>query len=157
MLRQAFQSSDNVYLVFSANKSGEFFGLARMRSSLYTSKSENNPPSLATQNDLKSPEPQSMITAASDGAPAGKVYDDSVRGTIFWEASRTPVVKDSEEKSEASQRRQFDVDWLSTSRVPFFRTRGLRNPWNGLKEIKIARDGTELEPNVGRHLIRLFV
>jgi hypothetical protein len=32
----------------------------------------------------------------------------------------------------------------------------LRNPWNGNKEIKISRDGTELEPSVGARLLREF-
>lgn len=50
----------------------------------------------------------------------------------------------------------FRVEWLSTARLPFYRTRGLRNAWNSNREVKIARDGTELEPAVGRRLIGLF-
>lgn len=50
----------------------------------------------------------------------------------------------------------FRLEWLSTARLPFYRTRGLRNPWNSNREVKIARDGTELEPSVGRRLIGLF-
>ena len=50
----------------------------------------------------------------------------------------------------------FRIQWLSTERVPFHRTRGLRNPWNANREVKIARDGTEIEPSVGRKLIALF-
>lgn len=50
----------------------------------------------------------------------------------------------------------FKLEWLSTTRLPFYRTRGLRNPWNSNREVKIARDGTELEPSVGRRLIGLF-
>jgi hypothetical protein len=50
----------------------------------------------------------------------------------------------------------FKLEWLSVTRLPFYRTRGLRNPWNSNREVKIARDGTELEPSVGRKLIGLF-
>jgi hypothetical protein len=50
----------------------------------------------------------------------------------------------------------FKLEWLSTTKLPFYRTRGLRNPWNSNREVKIARDGTELEPSVGRRLISLF-
>jgi hypothetical protein len=50
----------------------------------------------------------------------------------------------------------FKVKWLSTNRLPFYRTRGLRNPWNANREVKIARDGTELETSVGRRLIEMF-
>jgi hypothetical protein len=45
---------------------------------------------------------------------------------------------------------------LATSRLPFYRTRGLRNPWNSNREVKIARDGTELEPGIGAKLLQLF-
>lgn len=50
----------------------------------------------------------------------------------------------------------FKIVWVSTDKLPFFRTRGLRNPWNANREVKIARDGTEIEPSVGRRLISMF-
>lgn len=50
----------------------------------------------------------------------------------------------------------FKIVWMSTDKLPFFRTRGLRNPWNANREVKIARDGTEIEPSVGRRLISMF-
>lgn len=50
----------------------------------------------------------------------------------------------------------LQVEWLSLVRVPFFRTRGLRNSWNANREVKIARDGTEIENMVGRRLLDLF-
>ena len=40
--------------------------------------------------------------------------------------------------------------------VQFQRTRLLRNPWNGNREVKISRDGTELEPSVGARLLKEF-
>ena len=50
----------------------------------------------------------------------------------------------------------FRVEWISTSRLPFYRTRGLRNALNANREVKIARDGTELEATVGRRLLQMF-
>lgn len=50
----------------------------------------------------------------------------------------------------------FRIAWLSTHPLPFYRTRGLRNPWNANREVKIARDGTELETSVGRRLVQIF-
>ncbi len=47
----------------------------------------------------------------------------------------------------------FKVEWICTERLPFFRTRHLRNPWNKDREVKVSRDGTELEPLVGQQLI----
>ena len=50
----------------------------------------------------------------------------------------------------------FKLTWVSTNRLPFYRTRGLRNPWNSNREVKIARDGTELETSVGARLVQMF-
>ncbi|KAI0927339.1 hypothetical protein AcV5_007896 [Taiwanofungus camphoratus] len=47
----------------------------------------------------------------------------------------------------------FKVQWIRTDRLPFHRTRHLRNPWNHDREVKVSRDGTELEPSVGQALL----
>lgn len=47
----------------------------------------------------------------------------------------------------------FKLQWIKTERLPFYRTRHLRNPWNHDREIKVSRDGTELEPSVGQALL----
>lgn len=47
----------------------------------------------------------------------------------------------------------FPVSWIRTERLPFFRTRHFRNPWNNGREVKVSRDGTELEPSVGQLLL----
>ena len=47
----------------------------------------------------------------------------------------------------------FVLQWIKTERLPFFRTRHLRNPWNHDREVKVSRDGTELEPSVGQALL----
>lgn len=47
----------------------------------------------------------------------------------------------------------FKVEWLCTERLPFYSTRHLRNPWNQDREIKVSRDGTEVEPGVGQQLL----
>jgi hypothetical protein len=47
----------------------------------------------------------------------------------------------------------FKVEWIRHERLPFWRTRHLRNPWNQDREVKVSRDGTELEPAVGQALL----
>ena len=47
----------------------------------------------------------------------------------------------------------FAVEWISTQKLPFNRTRQIRNPWNHDREVKVSRDGTELEPTVGQMLL----
>ncbi|KAL2883548.1 hypothetical protein SGCOL_001231 [Colletotrichum sp. CLE4] len=176
-LNAAFNAVDNVYLVFSANKSGEYFGYARM-----TSQINEDPdaaiefaPKAQSANDVDLP--KAIPTEPTEFAPKGRIIDDSARGTIFWEAEREDGESgDEEEETEVEQSdvssrksgnqeadgttkawgKPFKLEWLSTARLPFYRTRGLRNPWNSNREVKIARDGTELEPSVGRRLIGLF-
>ncbi|KIE01948.1 YTH domain protein, partial [Metarhizium majus ARSEF 297] len=170
-LNDAFQASrlpSELGLDIS-NKSGEYFGYARMISEINEDPAaaiKFAPKVASTANvDL----PIAIPTDATEHAPRGKIIDDSARGTIFWEAERDDSETESDMESESTSDnangtedetkawgKPFKLEWLSTSRLPFFRTRGLRNPWNSNREVKIARDGTELEPSVGRRLIGLF-
>lgn len=106
---------------------------------------------------------------ATEHAPKGYVVDDAARGTIFWEADANATTESNDADEGATQGETakldinlqslghpFKVEWLSTEKVPFNRARGLRNPWNQNREVKIARDGTEIEPSVGRRLVSLF-
>jgi hypothetical protein len=159
-----------VYLIFSANKSGEYFGYAKMTSPI------NDDPAAAIEfapkaHTVEDPElPKAIPTPATEFAPKGRIIDDSARGTIFWEVERDEndgSEDDDEIRSNRSDQdlestarkawgKPFQVEWVSTTRLPFYRTRGLRNPWNSNREVKIARDGTELETAVGRRLLGLF-
>ena len=47
----------------------------------------------------------------------------------------------------------FKVQWIRVGKLPFNRTRHLRNPWNHDREVKVSRDGTELEPTLGQALL----
>ena len=161
-LSRAYEEADNVYLIFSANKSGEYFGYARMASAI-----SGEPVNLSLGSTPDEPRssgaPQSIPTPATATAPRGRVIDDSARGTIFWEAEHSdgdddesPEKESGESASGQNWGRQFTIEWLSTTRLPFYRTRGLRNPWNANREVKIARDGTELESDIGRRLVQMF-
>ncbi|OAP61809.1 hypothetical protein AYL99_04012 [Fonsecaea erecta] len=176
VLNSAYRTSENVYLVFSANKSGEYFGYARMESAIddevaanieYQPRPEAREPSPA---DL----PLTIPTPATATAPKGRIIDDSARGTIFWEADTGSKEKEEqhtdddagnvsgegyESTSPATPQtfgKPFKIKWMSTDRLPFYRTRGLRNSLNANREVKIARDGTEIEPIVGRKLVNMF-
>lgn len=125
--------------------------------------------------------PRSIPTAPTEFAPRGRIIDDSARGTIFWEADPededlAPIIdheiegpaetRKAEEADNAEELaltgeaqafgKPFKIEWISTNRLPFYRTRGLRNSWNANREVKIARDGTEIETTVGRRLIQMF-
>lgn len=183
------QSVENVYLIFSANKSGEYFGYARMASAIDDESAAKLEWAPRTETVVDDPDlPCSIPTPATDTAPKGHIIDDSARGTIFWEADSegsersaspiaegpsdpldpTPSVDKSVTEDEGEDQptppassvqafgKPFRIEWITTTRLPFYRTRGLRNPWNSNREVKIARDGTELETSVGRRLIQLF-
>lgn len=57
------------------------------------------------------------------------------------------------EEQEEIWGESFKIEWLCTEKLPFHRTRHLRNPWNHDREVKVSRDGTELEPTIGRRLV----
>ena len=116
--------------------------------------------------------PKSIPTPATEFAPKGRIIDDSARGTIFWEAELSDSEGEDEDNNNESEEaraqdstdptvaqnwgKPFKVQWISTNRVPFYRTRGLRNAWNANREVKIARDGTELETGTGARLVQMF-
>jgi len=153
-----------VYLVFSANKSGEYFGYARMSSTI------NNDPAAAIEfapkaqpiEDPAGELPKAISTAADEFTPKGRIIDDSARGTIFWEVEKEESDGEEEESEQGEAPpakawgKPFKLEWISTTRLPFYKTRGLRNPWNSNREVKIARDGQELETSVGKRLLGLF-
>ena len=118
---------------------------------------------------------ETVFTPGTECAPEGAVFIDAYRGIIFWEAdlackddsspkllSATHDPKDSGETADPVKVKErevsspFEVEWVSTYRLPFYRTRGLRNPWNANRDVKVARDGTELETNLGIRLLELF-
>lgn len=167
----AQQSANNVYLVFSANKSGEYYGYARMASRIdVTTEAAKKSPSLPIAQDTASADKAITISVpATEHAPKGYITDDSTRGTIFWERERDenmetdnpqtepgPADTADSDAEQQSLGHPFEIEWLSTVKLPFHRARGLRNLWNQNREVKIARDGTEIEPSVGRKLINLF-
>ncbi|KAL5360814.1 YT521-B-like domain-containing protein [Aspergillus floccosus] len=170
-LNEAYETADNVYLIFSANKSGEYYGYARMMAPIQADETLASEVPPRTETNPTEAEPLSVTsTPASETAPNGRIIDDPARGTIFWEADTSEeegdgrseksagcdVVEEPAESGFQSIGGPFRIRWCSTERVPFHRTRGLRNPWNANREVKIARDGTEIEPSVGERLIQLF-
>lgn len=48
----------------------------------------------------------------------------------------------------------FKVEWIKSTSLSFSQVRRLRNPWRDNRQVKVSRDGTELEPNVGRLLLK---
>ena len=49
-------------------------------------------------------------------------------------------------QEEESIGRPFKIQWIKIGTLPFNQTGHLRNPWNSNREVKVSRDGTEVEP-----------
>jgi hypothetical protein len=131
-------------------------------------------PSFPTSNTGKSADETTRIPIpATEHAPSGYITADTIRGTIFWErepdedTDRSSTTEPAAEPTSTADTADadteqhtlghpFQIEWLSTQRLPFFRARGLRNAWNQNREVKIARDGTEIEPSVGKKLVDMF-
>lgn len=177
----------------------------------------NVPPAIPPQSQIynpffpaTSPLPQVYPTAANKSIPipAGRIVDDSCRGTLFWEVTETPSLTSSSSKSRSSSSSSpssssrntsrsssssssasnlssskhrkssedytaleeedlgntnnwtvpFKIQWMSPpgKTVPFYMVRHLKNPYNKNQPVKIARDGTEIEPSVGKQIIEMF-
>lgn len=48
------------------------------------------------------------------------------------------------------------VEWLCTKELPFHETQDLYNSFNDNKPVKVARDGQQIESDVGKKLCKLF-
>ncbi|CAK5276083.1 unnamed protein product [Mycena citricolor] len=184
ILDQAFRTSNEVYLFFSVNKSGEFYGYGRMtskpgsaREPVSWSPRERPSPSSPIQAMLgadrlvdKSPSPGCESRSPPLGHPhyqsapaqlAGGATNASRNQTdpkfsldqLMAHSQPQPVANDPEPEGWG---KGFELDWICTHPLPFHRTRHLRNPWNNNREIKVSRDGTELEPTVGVALLQAW-
>lgn len=162
LLDHAYDGAVKVFLVFSANNSGGFFGYARMASSI---KHNQVPvePGHASRGSFAYGSHDAIATPATMTTQSGLIYLDLVRGTALWNAHDSTELGSvsnarnvSRENGGLFSTRSFEIEWRATVQLPFYRTRGLRNPWNSNKEVKIARDGTELEPSVGKRLVQMF-
>ncbi|GAA5993762.1 hypothetical protein JCM11641_001013 [Rhodosporidiobolus odoratus] len=67
-----------------------------------------------------------------------------------------PVHHNSTSSTSSTWGTSFAVEWIKVANLPFTKTRHIRNAFNGNREIKISRDGTEVEPTSGEALLSAF-
>jgi hypothetical protein len=107
----------------------------------------------------RAPRDQRIPQAAHPTIPSPPGESDDALEHSGGAALRTvseDLSEDIDASKEGSMRawgRPFRVDWIRMDRLSFSRTKHLRNPWNHGREVKISRDGTELEPSIGRQLL----
>ncbi|ODN81944.1 hypothetical protein, variant [Cryptococcus amylolentus CBS 6039] len=242
ILDQAFRTSQSVFLIFGANRAGEFFGYARMVEPIDKERAKRQQSSISSSAPMRSgtqessfflaPQ-QSRITVLSPGElhsredsyfhPIHRNTDppkipnhaagsnsmslqvlDETRAHTFdpktlqrdyfpsvtlamaqeggdvsnqsalTVVSEPQAVEDLQRKEtlpppqeNAKRENQnaeegfsddgwghaFRIEWVKVAPLPFNKTRHLRNPWNADREVKVSRDGTEIEPSVGLQLM----
>ncbi|KAG5653753.1 hypothetical protein H0H81_010840 [Sphagnurus paluster] len=108
---------------------------------------------------------RSTVSGDLDQGSSGRlqaVAEEEEKGdddNIHADAPHPEVVRDGnvgvdvKEGAREDWGESFKIEWLSTEKLPFTRTRHIRNPWNHDREVKVSRDGTELEPSVGKKLL----
>ncbi|KAJ7683422.1 kinase-like domain-containing protein [Mycena rosella] len=143
ILFQAYRTSQDVFLIFSVNKSNEFYGYARMEGPITRNEPLAHLPPLAEIPTACVPDEEFQKMSIKD-LPAVPQNDDDPQPLPLLEAG------------DLQQGKVFRVSWCSTARVPFLRTRNIRNPWNHNREVKQSRDGTELEPGAGTMFLGLW-
>jgi hypothetical protein len=98
---------------------------------------------------------QDMVADDEKNAPAATqvASDRSAPGDALTESSspehkRTDSAKDNGGPANDQLSHMFKVEWMQVGELPFSSIKNLRNPWNQDKEVKVSRDGTELEPGM---------
>ncbi|KAF9923156.1 hypothetical protein FBU30_006758 [Linnemannia zychae] len=152
ILNDAFSNSKNVYLIFSANKSGEFFGYARMM-------------------DLISAEKEAAIMVEREGQiwqPALDIpLSPEMKAAVLEEIEQAAregrhlTFDEAEAISRASTTTKswgimFPVKWIHVHKVSFSKTAHMLNSYYDNREVKVSKDGTEVDPSVGEQLLGLF-
>ena len=143
VLDQAYRTAkDGVFIFFSANKSGQWYGYARMSGPII-------PPGKDKSSSSSSDEPSGLLPSdlLADSPPRTQPLNTSEAGT------------DSDHQQEGAapaQGRPFRIEWIKAQRLPFARTKHVANGFNSGREVKISRDGTEVEPSSGEQMVALF-
>jgi YT521-B-like domain len=118
------ESSENVYLIFSANKSGEFYGYARMVSEIPDISSQQVPKPGDIQSETAAGPavvlagPKTTVTPRTNVAPRGKIFEDEARGTVFWEIAES---SEDEEGIDESEQPRPDEKWGNPFRIEWIK------------------------------------
>ncbi len=140
VLDQAYRTAkEGVFIFFSANKSGQWYGYARMAGPII-------PPGKDKSSSSSSDDPSGLLPSdlLADSPPRLPSHSSS-------EPEQAAV-----EGGTSAPGRPFRIEWLKTQRLPFARTKHVANGFNSGREVKISRDGTEVEPGSGEQMVALF-
>lgn len=84
-----------------------------------------------------------------------KAYRSSQAVILIFSINRSGGWFGHGRMSTSISNNSFGIEWSKVQFLPFSHTK-LRNPFNGNREVKVSRDGTEIEPEVGKQLIEIW-
>ena len=123
----------------------DVFEEAAPRSQTYSSQQTPRAPPPA---HTSLPGPRSLEYHAKrqmDKGGSEKPQEESADGLLVKDTLNQETPKEEPNPEEWGTR--FRIQWIKVGRLPFTHTRHLRNPWNADREVKVSRDGTEVEPS----------
>lgn len=116
----------------------------------------------ASQDEAKKQEALGGSSRPQDEDKDGVLRKDTVLSPgekAVREVVQDPPPEAQEEFSPEDWGLSFKIEWIRVGTLPFHRLRSLRNPWNADREVKVSRDGTEIEPGkraYWRYKVRLI-
>ncbi|GAA5881754.1 hypothetical protein JCM3774_000863 [Rhodotorula dairenensis] len=112
---------------------------------------------------IKVEEPDETVPDRCSQSPGEDAFVSAAeaRNAHLEKLENAPSSAGAEKKSNKSARTEggstpFAIDWIQVRTLPFARTRHIRNSFNGNREVKISRDGTEIEPTAGELVLNEF-
>ncbi|KAF9953277.1 hypothetical protein BGZ65_004780, partial [Modicella reniformis] len=152
ILNEAYANSKDVYLVFSANKSGEFFGYARMMEQI--SVENESAMTSGKENDVWEASIDVPISPDMKAAMLDEVEKATKDGRVVTNEEAEVIARNS--TTTKSWGIRFPVKWMCVHKVPFSKTSHMLNRLYENREVKVSKDGTEVDPIVGEQLLELF-
>ncbi|KAF9205013.1 hypothetical protein BGZ49_004590 [Haplosporangium sp. Z 27] len=134
ILNEAFMNTKNVYLIFSANKSGEFFGYARMMGSISTENEEAL--TSGKEQEIWTPDIEIPISPELKAKMLEEIEQSIKEGKQITNEEAEVIARAS--TTTKSWGIRFPVRWIHV-------------------EVKVSKDGTEVDPVVGEQLLNLFI
>ena len=105
------------------------------------------------------PDAQAGVRDKDATPPAEPPAPSSESGSATSSSQPGPMSSSAAEQihdSTSQLGRPFYIRWKNTKPLPFHEIQALRNPWRDNRLVKVSRDGTELEPNIGAQLLDIW-
>ncbi|KAF9578900.1 hypothetical protein BGW38_005081 [Lunasporangiospora selenospora] len=140
-----------VPILNDAFESGEFFGYAKMADSI--SQEKEQAIEHAREGQTWEPSIEFPISPELRAAALEEIEQAAKEGHLTFNEAEIIGRASTTTKSWGIE---FLIEWIEVHKVPFTKTSHLLNPLYEDREVKVSKDGTEVDPAVGEQLVALF-